>query len=167
LCKKSQNIRPREIKTRYDYNLTIMKSPKPANDCFRCHHVEELQTCSPGHASDTWHDEIVFWNNHMIIYYKYISIIKINNFKFSVRYHSVTELEATLLIKYTNYFTICLCYLKLTVYSNIKFCLVPSTIWMNVIWRWVLWYIAKSNNFFYVFSIICRQQTNSRQNVHK
>ena len=46
--------------TRYDYNLTIMKSPKPANDCFRHHHVEELQTCSPGHASDTRHDEIVF-----------------------------------------------------------------------------------------------------------
>ena len=39
--------------TRYDYNLTIMKSPKLANDCFRRHHVEELQTCSPGHASDT------------------------------------------------------------------------------------------------------------------
>jgi hypothetical protein len=36
----------------------------------------------------------------MIIYYNYVSIIKINNFKFSVRYHSVTELEATLLIKY-------------------------------------------------------------------
>jgi hypothetical protein len=47
-------------------------------------------------------------------------LIKINNFKFSVRYHSVTELEATLLIKYINYFTICLCYLKLTVYSNFK-----------------------------------------------
>ncbi len=31
----------------------IMKSPKPANDCFRWHHVEELQTCSPGQASDT------------------------------------------------------------------------------------------------------------------
>jgi hypothetical protein len=30
---------------RYDYNLTIMKSPKLANDCFRRHHVEELQTC--------------------------------------------------------------------------------------------------------------------------
>jgi hypothetical protein len=38
---------------RYDYNLTIMKSPKLANDCFRRHHVEELQTCSPGHARDT------------------------------------------------------------------------------------------------------------------
>jgi hypothetical protein len=47
--------------TRYDYNLTIMKSPKPANDCFRHHHVEELQTCSAGH------DEIVFWNNQIII----------------------------------------------------------------------------------------------------
>ena len=35
----------------------------------------------------------------MIIYYKYVSITKINNFKFSVGYHSVTELEATLLIK--------------------------------------------------------------------
>jgi hypothetical protein len=33
---------------------------------------------------------------------------------------TVTELEATLLIKYINYFTICLCYLKLTVYSNFK-----------------------------------------------
>ena len=64
----------------------------------------------------------------MIIYYKYVSITKINNFKFSVGYHSVTELEATLLIKYINYFTICLCYLKLTVYSNFKFSLVPSTI---------------------------------------
>jgi hypothetical protein len=41
----------------------------------------------------------------MIIYYKCVSIIKINNFKFSVGYHSVTELEATLLIKYINYFT--------------------------------------------------------------
>ena len=142
---KSTLLQSTWLKTRYDYNLTIMKSPKPANDCFRCHHVEELQTCSPDHASDTWHDdEIVFWNNQiiMIIYYKYVSIIKINIFKFSVRYHSVTELEATLLIKYINYFTICLCYLKLTVYSNFKFSLVPSTIWMNVIWRWVLWYIA-------------------------
>jgi hypothetical protein len=70
-----------------------MKSPKPANDCFRCHHVEELQTCSPGHASDTWHDEIVFWNNQIIrwlfIILKYVSIIKINNFKFSVRYQKI------------------------------------------------------------------------------
>jgi hypothetical protein len=141
-----------------------MKSPKPANDCFRRHHVEELQTCRPRHARDTWHDEIVFWNNQIIIWlfiistfpdlrnywtefhetwwsYRYmflvgpkvfsfvvkgvkvtfwgfVSIIKHNNFKFSVRYHSVTELEATLLIKYINYFIICLCYLKLTVYSN-------------------------------------------------
>ena len=142
---KSTLLQSTWLKTRYDYNLTIMKSPKPANDCFRCHHVEELQTCSPDHASDTWHDdEIVFWNNQiiMIIYYKYVSIIKINNFKFSVRYHSVTELEATLLIKYINHFTICLCYLKLTVYSNFKFSLTPLTIWMDVIWRWVLWYIA-------------------------
>jgi hypothetical protein len=46
---------------------------------------------------------------------------------------SVTELEVTLLIKYINYFTICLCYLKLTVYSNFKFSLVPSTIWINVV----------------------------------
>jgi len=57
----------------------------------------------------------------MIIYCKYVSLIKINNFKFSDGYHSVTELEATLLIKYINYFTIRLCYLKLTVYSNFKF----------------------------------------------
>ena len=142
---KSTLLQSTWLKTRYDYNLTIMKSPKPANDCFRCHHVEELQTCSPDHASDTWHDdEIVFWNNQiiMIIYYKYVSIIKINNFKFSVRYHSVTELVATPLIKYINYFTICLCYLILSVYSNFKFILVPSTIWTNVIWRWALWYIA-------------------------
>ena len=41
------------IIARYDYNLTIMKSPKPVNDCFRRHHVEELQTCSPGHGSNT------------------------------------------------------------------------------------------------------------------
>ena len=60
-------------KTRYDYNLTIMKSPTPANDYFRHHHVEELQTCSPGHASDTWHDEIVFWNNQIIIWLFIIS----------------------------------------------------------------------------------------------
>ena len=45
-----------------------MESPKPANDCFRRHYVEELQTCSPGIASDTWHDEIVFWNNQIIIW---------------------------------------------------------------------------------------------------
>jgi hypothetical protein len=118
----------------------------------------------------------------MIIYYKYVSIIKINNFKFSIcsfkfsyrvipdtkfeivnfYYWNVliinnhliiwlfqktisscqvslawpglqVELEATLLIKYIKYFTICLCYLKLTVYSNFKFSLVPSTIWINVV----------------------------------
>jgi hypothetical protein len=40
--------------------------------------------------------------------------------------HNVTELRATLLIKYINYFTICLCYLKLTVYSNFKFSLVST-----------------------------------------
>ena len=50
-----------------------MESPKPANDCFRRHHVEELQTCSPGHASDTWHDEIVFCNNQIIIWLFIIS----------------------------------------------------------------------------------------------
>jgi hypothetical protein len=44
-----------------------MESPKPANDCFRRQHVEELQTCSPGHASDEI-DEIVFWNNQIIIW---------------------------------------------------------------------------------------------------
>jgi hypothetical protein len=51
-------------------------------------------------------------------------------------------IAATLLINYINHFTIFLCYLKLTVYSNFKFSLTPSTIWMNVIWRWILWYIA-------------------------
>ena len=97
---------PVSVSTRYDYNLTIMKSPKPATDTTHISNFDDIGQCwifTPHFYAMFWQPSWKFWKRRiapLMVTYHYVKfyvpiiiqleVININvwNFKFPIGFYS-------------------------------------------------------------------------------